>query len=540
VNLNRLLLGIAMVWIAAFWIGCVAIPISSLLARVDRWDLLLDPIILHIASLTAMQALMSAVISAAIALPLGIWIGSGDIRSRRWAQTMLALPFGVPTVVAGLAWVVLLGRHGIFASLDWAYSFKAVVLAHVVFNVPWIALWVAQSRTFLPQSRLEAARTLGAAWAARFRYVIWPQVKWAFFSAACQTFVFCAMSFALILVLGGGPPVQTLEVSLYSHIRFGSLDVSSAVACAIWELVVTLLPWCLVVYFQSKEESSGSRSVRERGAAVSGAAWMSWLSLTASFLLFLPYLSVFHVSLPDSGSGVGWVRTLAEDSIRKEVVPALQVSLKLALATALGVILTAIFAVMTLESLPTGRSGSSGHSSFRSSRGQRALRSVALFLMGVPSGISALVLGLGLWLAYGRWIDPFSGSFFAIIALQVTIFFPTAFRILWPVARDREKRLIEAAMMLGASRTQAFWTVEWPRWRPPLLGALAMVIGASLGEVSAVSLFYSENLVPLPLLISRWSTQYRFADAQSVAALLLVLCSGIIFFAFPATGKQKV
>jgi ABC-type Fe3+ transport system permease subunit len=262
--------------------------------------------------------------------------------------------------------------------------------------------------------------------------------------------------------------------------------------------------------------------------------------LTASFLLFLPYLSVFHVSLPDSGSGVGWVRTLAEDSIRKEVVPALQVSLKLALATALGVILTAIFAVMTLESLPTGRSGSSGHSSFRSSRGQRALRSVALFLMGVPSGISALVLGLGLWLAYGRWIDPFSGSFFAIIALQVTIFFPTAFRILWPVARDREKRLIEAAMMLGASRTQAFWTVEWPRWRPPLLGALAMVIGASLGEVSAVSLFYSENLVPLPLLISRWSTQYRFADAQSVAALLLVLCSGIIFFAFPATGKQKV
>jgi len=44
----------------------------------------------------------------------------------------------------------------------------------------------------------------------------------------------CAMSFALVLILGGGPPVQTLEVALYSRLRYGTVDLPGAAACGIW------------------------------------------------------------------------------------------------------------------------------------------------------------------------------------------------------------------------------------------------------------------------------------------------------------------
>jgi thiamine transport system permease protein len=508
---------------SVFWIGCIAIPLITLLGRVKSWGALSDPLILRIAYLTAGQALLSTFFSAVVALPLGIWIGSRGIKERRWAQAILALPFGVPTVVAGLAWVVLLGRSGIFAGLDWTYSFKAIILAHVVFNIPWIALWVAQARTHVPESKLEAAQTLGARRWASFKTVIWPQVKWSFWSAACQTFVFCAMSFALILVLGGGPPVQTLEIALYSHIRFGSLDLDGAIACAIWELLITLLPWCFVVYFQAREDAVMSRSVREKVEKQSQGSLLKWLPVIVSLVFFLPYLAVLT-------TGRHW-GSEAYFPIRDEVIPALIVSAKLAVATALGALVTAVFAVMVLEMIP--RRGSY-HGSFLA----RALRGGALFLMGVPGGISALVLGLGLWLAYGKWIDPFSGSYGAIIALQMTIFFPIAFRILWPVARDRDERLVEAALLMGASRGRAFFTVEWSRWKTPLLSAFAMVAGASLGEVSAVSLFYNEDLIPLPLLVSRWTAQYRFGDAQAVAVLLLFLCSGVILLAYPFASFQ--
>jgi ABC-type Fe3+ transport system permease subunit len=65
--------------------------------------------------------------------------------------------------------------------------------------------------------------------------------------------------------------------------------------------------------------------------------------------------------------------------------------------------------------------------------------------------------------------------------------------------------------------------IEWPRWRGPIFSAFAGVAGASLGELGAVSFFYSEKLVPLPLLVSRWMRQYRFEEAQGIAALLFLL-----------------
>ena len=135
---------------------------------------------------------------------------------------------------------------------------------------------------------------------------------------------------------------------------------------------------------------------------------------------------------------------------------------------------------------------------------------------------------LSFWLAYGKIVDPFEGSFFAMVAIQVALFLPTVFRVLWPLALTRQSRLLEAATTLGASELGAFFTVEWPRWRGPVASCVSLVAAASLGEVAAVSLFYSEKLLPAPLLISRWAGQYRFEEAQALSALLLVLSTALL------------
>lgn len=528
---SRAIKGLAIGWVGLFWVLCVALPVGAVLARAAAERLLssqafFDPLVVRIAELTLGQALLSAGISALIGLPLGLWMG-GRAHGRPgangagggWARFFLALPFGVPTVVAGLAWVAWLGRSGIVArwlgwDLDWAYSFKAVILAHVVLNAPWLALQVFEARLYLPPQQLEAAETLGAGPGRRFLAVIWPQVRWAFFSGCAQAWGFCAMSFALVLILGGGPPVQTLETALYSRVRFGMLNLPGAVLCACWELLITLLPWALVVFFQSRAASSSAGEqpviwLPEAGAGSSGGA-REWLRPTVAALFFAPYLIV-----------LGRLTALPFSEIRHS----LEVSLVLAGWSALGAVLTAIAALVALSVLerPAGRSGLNP-----GGRGMRWLAPIVSVLLSLPSGISILVLGLGFWLAYGRWIDPFAGSLWAMVALQATLFFPIAFRFLWPVARQNQASLVEAAATLGATPFQAFREVEWPRWRGPILGALAMVAGASLGELAAVSLFYNENLVPLPLLISRWMAQYRFSEAEGVAALLLLLSVGVM------------
>ena len=186
----------ARAWTLAFWVFCIALPLAAVFARLRAAPTLFDAETLAVARVTAGQAAASAGLAAVIGLPLGLWVGSRAGRTRLWAEGALALPFGVPAVCAGLVWVTLLGRSGVFGGrLDWLYSFKAVILAHVFFNVPWIALLVAQARAHVPEPQLEAARTLGAGRLRAFRVVTWPRVRAAFFSALAQSFVFCAMSF---------------------------------------------------------------------------------------------------------------------------------------------------------------------------------------------------------------------------------------------------------------------------------------------------------------------------------------------------------
>jgi len=517
---NHLFNRIAFVWTVAFWCLCIAIPLGAVLSGAtigstsdstwgSAWRSLFDPVVLAVAGATFKQALCSMFLSGGIGLFFGLWLGKRfSLYSISRVESLLMVPNGVPTVVIATAWVLWLGRSGILAHLgfhiEWAYSLKAVILAHVFLNVPLVAYLVAQARKAVPDEQLEAARTLGATGLGEFLWVIWPQIRWAFFAACAQVMALCAMSFALVLILGGGPPVQTLETELFEKLRYGYLDMGGALACAIWEMVLTIIPWVLLMAFK-KQDSVQTVKKRDDWTQYrfQSRRWMTFLGL----VWVLPYFAVINRQ-----TWAGVLRIATNLSWRTQVLESLRVSMSLAGLSSLAAVFTAFAAAISLQHLQT-----------KPSSNLYGIGKVFEVLLGIPSGVSVLVLSLGVWTAYGRWIDPFEGSLFAMVVLQMTLFFPLAFRLLWPVARVRQLPQIESAALLGATPFQVFRFVEWPRWRGPLLAALAGVGGASLGEVGAVSLFYSEKLIPLPLLIARWMQQYRFEDAQTVCGILFLL-----------------
>jgi thiamine transport system permease protein len=430
-------------------------------------------------------------------------------RIKTWAQTLFSIPSGVPSVVAGMAWILCLGRAGVLANWGihshWAYSLKAVVLAHVFYNAPWIALGVCRARESISPELLAAARTLGAGRIASFRYVVGPLLFPALSGVVTQAFTWCSMSFALVLILGGGPPVQTLETEIYGHIRYGALDLPGALTFAIWQLGLTMIPWCIILLGLSKP-------IRLEGKTESGAAVRRTLGfrtrISATLLLLCGVILIFPY-------GVILMQTSFRELLRVDshlLLRPLGVSVQIALATATLSVTTALALLLSLL----------------------AWRRYVLFsklltgLAIIPGGVSALVLGLGIWFAYGAWIDPFSGSLAAMILLQTVLFLPVSFRLLWPLLYEIRTTEWEAATSLGASPLRALMALEWRPWRAPLMAAFAVTAGASLGEVAAVSLFYGERIMPLPLLISRWMQDYRFAEAQGVAVLLFLLSSLII------------
>ncbi len=486
----------SLAWLAVAllpWFAAFAWPLVALFLRMPAasesiagwWD----PLLLSKVASTAWQSAWSAGISGVLGLLVGLALRKYP-RTHAW----LRIPFGIPALVAVSAWTSLLRGTG------WAYSLEAVILAHVVFNVPWVALAVAQSASSIPKAWDEAARSLGADRWSRLASVWWPVMGPVWLASISQVFILCSMSFVIVLVLGGGPPVETLETAIYAAVRMGTLDLPLAARLAGWQLVLSLLPWLVVRAFFRPVKLLSQKPI---GSSERAPLW-AW-TLAAGWLL--PYFGFFKDWNP-SRMGELW----DWGALRTPIF----FSMGISVATAWFAVGWAVLSLIAL--------------------GRRAGPSWIEGLLLLPSGVGTLTLSMGFWLAYSRWVDPFAGSVVALVVIQGVVFFPFALRALLPVAQAHPRSLWELARSQGASRVQAFWMVEWPRWRQPVWSTLAMIASASLGEVAAVSFFSSEHLVTLPLLASRWMATYRFDQAYGVSALLLLLAVLVAFL--PGLSRQ--
>ena len=109
------------------------------------------------------------------------------------------------------------------------YSFKAIILAHTFYNFPIIMSLVSSYWEHLDANCEAASQTLGANKVQTFLKVTLPRLLPAIISAVSLVFLFCFNSFAIILVLGGGPQYTTMEVEIYRQARMlGNSGVAAA------------------------------------------------------------------------------------------------------------------------------------------------------------------------------------------------------------------------------------------------------------------------------------------------------------------------
>jgi len=508
-------------FVAAFfalllWILFFATPVAAVLFRAGNsgpWD----PVVGAVAWVTLRQALLSLTFSLAFGVPLGLvvaWLLPRDSRSAAWARSSLAAPFGVPTVVAGLVGLQWMGKNGWLAQAGlpgvWAYSLAGVIAVHVLYNAPWIALVTAQGRWAVPVRELEVIRNIGGGAWARFRLAVLPRLSSRLFATALQVYCLCCLSFGLVLVLGGGPPVQTLEVLLDSRLRGSDLNWGSAAWTGTFQFGMTALP-ALIGSIWEKRRRSATQEVTEEGSGRSGVGalevsrkrWLGGLVLALTAIPLLPWFIFVLGALGDVWRDADFLFGLAR---------AAGTSITLSLASA----------VLTLLWVGLAHLGGRSHP---------RVHWILALMQGLPAGVSSLVLALGAALAFGRWVDPFEGAWVWVVVIQTVVALPWAYRALGPVLEKASLRELEAVRSAGASAVQAYLWVEWPRIRGSVRGVGMAVAALGLGELGAAGFFLGEGQAPLAVWVSRYFSQYRFEEAHAVGACLTVLALGGLFAA---------
>ena len=481
----------------------------------------------RIARTTLELAILGTLASVALGIPGAYVLYRCRFPGRSALRSLVTVPFVLPTVVVGVAFVALLGPRGPLGFLGLSESLPAIVLALVFFNYAVVVRTVGGLWARLDPRATQAARALGASPWRAFRTVTLPALLPAIASAAALVFLFCASAFGIVMVMGG-VRYSTIETEIWYQTT-QLLDLQAAAALSVAQLVIVTLSLLATSWTQNRQE----RALRLQGEGTSGQPWRlhtDWAptlvtALTLGGILALPIATLMVRSVrSEDGWTLAHYRALGTTVGRALPVPvwvAIRNSLVVALqATAIALVLGVLVALVVSRRprTPAGR------------RGLRLLDAVFM----LPLGISAVTVGFGFLITLNRPPLDLRSSMILVPIAQAVVALPLVVRSLIPVLRAIDPRQREVAATLGASPWRVLATVDGPFLLRGVGLAAGFAMATSLGEFGATSFLSRMDRPTLPVVIFRLigrPGEANFGAALAASVVLAALTAIVMLLA---------
>ena len=205
-------------------------------------------------TIAAICTLVSVILGAMTALLL--W------RFRFGGKTVLdgamALPIVVPEICMGVALLVFFAKVMPWPSgLPWPLNLGAIIIAHISFSFPFVAVVVRARMASFNRELEEAAKDLGAGEWMTIRDVIIPHMQPSLIAGALLAFTLSLDDF-VITFFTSGPDTVTFPVKVYSMVRFSVTPEVNAASTIL--IVVTVMLTALALRFQGAEAVAGGHA----------------------------------------------------------------------------------------------------------------------------------------------------------------------------------------------------------------------------------------------------------------------------------------
>ena len=185
-------------------------------------------------------------------LPAGMWLARWlaytHFRGKYLIEALVVLPLVLPPTVLGYYLLVFVGGASPLGQwlsqqfgVQLAFHFSGLVLASVIFNIPFLVQPIQRAFEAIPSHLGEAAAVSGLnAWQIFWRVELplaWPGVL----SAMVLTFVHTLGEFGVVLMIGGSIPgeTRTLAISIYDRVQ--AFDLVSADRMSLLLLMLSLV-----------------------------------------------------------------------------------------------------------------------------------------------------------------------------------------------------------------------------------------------------------------------------------------------------------
>ena len=479
--------------------------------------------IITLLKFTVFQATLSTILS----ILLGTFLAwSLAHQSKFFARSFLIALFSsslvLPTIIVVFGLITILGRNGWLNHLSnylFGYSFdgflyglSCILVAHVYLNASFATRALLYSFESIPKEKYKLAKSLNFSTFKRFKTIELPAIKSTLFGVSSTIFLLCFTSFAIVLILGGNPSYNTLEVAIYEAVKL-DFDISMALELAFIQLSISII---LVLASSILKTDISNIKTQSLFVPWSEPFYIGVLQKVAIFVFgiffILPLIAIFY-----DGISVDFIK------IFKSVVFIKSFSTSIYIAS-ISSIITVLFTILLSNAKRNFALNYRLHESFTGKFIAIFISFSGMLYLAIPS----LVLGLGFFLLSQRFTAPLAiWATFALLSANVLMSLPFSLSVLYPSMLKTAKRYDKLCFSLGISGYKRWIYCEWPYLKESIGYVLALSFCLSLGDLGVISLFGSQDFSTLPWYLYGLMGSYKNSDAAGVALILLVLVLSI-------------
>jgi sulfate/thiosulfate transport system permease protein len=230
-------------------IPLAAVVLKSLENGPDSfWTAISSPQAVAALKLTLIASVVVVLINALFGTLIAWVLVRDDFPGKSIVNSLIDLPFALPTIVAGLTLLALYGPDSP-VGVNVAYTRAAVVMALLFVTLPFVVRAVQPVLLELDREMEQAAESLGASRTTVFRRIILPNLTPAVIAGAGLAFARAVGEFGSVVLISGNIPFDTQVASVFVYKQIESDNPIGAAAVSVVLLLLSLLVLVAIRWF---------------------------------------------------------------------------------------------------------------------------------------------------------------------------------------------------------------------------------------------------------------------------------------------------
>ena len=222
---------------------------------------MVDKDFLNTLLLTGKLAGWTTAILFGIGFPLAYLLAYRRFPLKAVAEALISMPLVLPPTVLGFYMLVAYSPQNGFGrfmaehfNTRLAFSFEGVLIASVLFSLPFMIQPLQNGLMGIPKSFREASYTLGKSEFTTFIRVLIPNMIPSIITAVAMTFAHCIGEFGVVIMVGGNMPGETRVASIAIYDEVQAMNYHAANQYSFILFIISLLILTVIYSINGKKK----------------------------------------------------------------------------------------------------------------------------------------------------------------------------------------------------------------------------------------------------------------------------------------------